>query len=292
MTCPVCFSKGKPISRLKSDYSRCLRCKTIFSESVASQDQLFSHYESYYTSSNLEVPKIALASLKKSMERFSKYRTNLNTICDIGFGAGAMLQIAQETGWKCAGSEYSSDAVAKGRKYGWEVHLGDMTPDDLPGPFDVLTIVETLEHVQDPSHLLQQALVRLRSGGFIYGTTPNSQSVNAYILRSHWSVITFPEHPVLLSRKALKTMLKELGFVQISVRSRGFNPYDLISKASSKLFVEKNNDEDYMGRVEYGYRLNTNLSKNSVSRMFKSLANLFLGLSNRGDSLVFTAVKS
>ena len=203
-----------------------------------------------------------------------------------------MLQIAQEAGWNCAGSEYSVDAVAKGRQCGWEVHLGDLTPGDLPGPFDVLTIVETLEHVQDPLQLLQQGLSRLRRGGLIYGTTPNSQSVNAYILRSHWSVITFPEHPVLLSRKALKTMLKELGFTQISVRSKGFNPYDLISKVSSKLFVNQVNDQDHFSRVEYGYRLNTNLSKNLVLRLFKFLVNLFLGLSNRGDSLIFTAVKS
>ena len=291
MNCPVCLSNGKPISKLKRNYSRCKSCKTLFSEAIASQDQLFAHYENYYTTSNLEVPNVALLSLIVTLENFSMYRTSNNTICDFGFGAGALLQIAQANGWKCAGTEYSSDAVTKGKQSGWNVHLGDLNTNDLPGPFDVLTIIETLEHVQEPQQMLAQGLQRLRSGGLIYGTTPNSQSVNAYLLREQWSVVTFPEHPILLSRKALISMLKELGFVKISVRSKGLNPYDLISSISSSFGRKVVSDNKVSGRVDYGYKLNTKFSKNALTRVIKSQINLVLGLLNRGDSLEFRAVK-
>jgi SAM-dependent methyltransferase len=291
MVCPVCFSNSKPPCSVGSNFSRCLKCKTIFAESLASQDQLVAYYENYYTSSNFEVPNIAVVSLNETVKNFSKYRTASNSICDIGFGAGALLEIAQKLGWKCAGSEYSTDAVEKGKENGWDVHLGDLKSDDLPGPFDILTIIETLEHVQNPQLLLEQARLRLRSGGLIYGTTPNSQSINAYLLKDRWSVITFPEHPIILSQKALKLMLKELGFIEISVQSRGLNPFDLLSSFSSDFNRKTNSNKQQLGRVDYGYSLNTKLSKNTITRLFKAQINKLLGFCNRGDTLVFSAVK-
>lgn len=291
MKCPVCFSVGKPISSLNSNYLRCQDCKNIFSVSLPSQEQLIAHYANYYTSSNFDVPNIAKLSLNRTIKNFSKYRSYINTICDIGFGAGALLQIAQTNGWKCAGSEYSSDAVTKGKESGWDVHLGDLNAGDLPGPFDVVTIIETLEHVQEPQRLLEQAVQRIRKGGLIYGITPNSQSINAYLLQEQWSVITFPEHPILLSRKSLVYMLKELGFVEISVRSRGLNPYDLLSKVFFKSKGSITSDKQELGRVDFGYQLNTKFSKNALTRLLKTSVNVILWLINRGDSLEFSAVK-
>ena len=296
MPCPICSGAGRRITNLDSinsiqDYLRCIQCKSIFANNKATQAELLAHYSSYYTKENLEIPLVAKNSLAKTVSTFSKFRTPNNTVCDLGYGAGALLEAAQADGWKCAGSEYSADAIAIGRLRGWDVHQGDLSSGDLRGPYDVVTIIETLEHVQDPRELLLSASARLRSGGLLYGTTPNAGSINALILKQEWSVITFPEHPILISKKALNGLLIETGFRQILVKSRGINPYDLFSKFRRKLNPGGRSNVPDLGRVDFGYNLNTTFSKNIIMRVLKNVIMALLGKTNIGDSLVFTAVK-
>lgn len=296
VTCPICHGAGRRLTNFNSvnssqDYLRCTTCKSIFSGNKATQSQLVEHYSNYYTTENLEIPIVAKNSLAKTVLTFSRFRTTENAICDLGFGAGALLDAAQADGWNCAGSEYSSDAIAIGRSRGWNVHQGDLDSGDLRGPYDVVTIVETLEHVQDPRELLINASERIRSGGLLYGTTPNAGSINALLLKQEWSVITFPEHPVLISKKALKALLIETGFKQISIKSRGINPYDLIFKLRVKFKLESKSNKPDLGRVDFGYNLNSTFSRNIFMRFLKELVMVILNKTNFGDSLIFTAVK-
>jgi 2-polyprenyl-3-methyl-5-hydroxy-6-metoxy-1,4-benzoquinol methylase len=296
MICPICGDDGKPISRLSSNlsaigYLKCNSCKSTFASRKASREELLDYYSRYYTESNLEPPILVKKSLGKTVRDFERYRSQCNTVCDLGFGAGTLLEVAQDAGWKCVGSEYSEDAIKIGKAKGWEVHHGDLGETDLCGPYDVLTIIETLEHVQNPRELLQQALVRIRAGGLLYGTTPNSGSLNAYLLKNNWSVITFPEHPVLLSRKSLKKILKELGFEQISVHSRGLNPYDLLVNIRIKMRIRETKSHSPGGRVDFGYSLNSAFSRNAVMNKIKFFVMFILAITNLGDSLVFKATK-
>ena len=296
LLCPFCRLAGTPLTKHNSinpsqEYLICSNCKSIFASRKATQAELFAHYSSYYTKENLLIPDVAKNSLSKTVSTFSKFRTGINTICDIGFGAGALLEAAQAHSWECAGSEYSGDAIAIGLSRGWEVHQGDLTPEDLIGPYDVVTIIETLEHVQDPRELLLCASARLRSGGLLYGTTPNAGSLNALILKQEWSVITYPEHPILISKKALTKLLLETGFGDISIKSRGINPYDLISKFRFISNSKTSRNISELGRVDFGYNLNSKFSKNLIMRTLKNIVMAFLGKTNIGDSLVFSAVK-
>jgi 2-polyprenyl-3-methyl-5-hydroxy-6-metoxy-1,4-benzoquinol methylase len=296
IVCPVCSGVGKRLAKLRSvnstqHYVRCIECKSIYSNSKATQTELVAYYSNYYTRENLEIPEVVKNSLARTVSTFSKFRTAENAICDLGFGAGTLLEAAQADGWRCAGSEYSSDAISLGRLRGWEVHQGDLAGGDLIGPYDVLTIVETLEHVQDPKGLLIIAAARLRSGGLLYGTTPNSGSINALMLKEEWSVITFPEHPILISKKALKGLLIETGFREISIKSRGINPYDLISKYRRNLKSSAGTNMPDLGRVDFGYSLNATFSRSIIMKIFKNVINAILGKTNIGDSLLFMAIK-
>ena len=296
MNCPICKSKGKQITTttledFKNFYLRCEECNCIFSSSQATDVELVQYYANYYTHGNLEIPEVAVSSLKKTVSSFTTFRSDLNTICDIGYGAGALLMAAESEGWKCAGSEFAEDSIRLGESRGWDVHKGDLTLNDLPGPYDVVTIIETLEHVSDPKELIRKSMIRLRSGGLVYGTTPNAQSLNAYVLKEKWSVLSFPEHPILLSQKALRKMLEELGFTEIRIKSRGLNPFDLTSYLFSKSHLRNKTFNPGNSRVEFGYALNSKMSGNFLGRTIKSLFNFVLRLTRTGDSLVFSAIK-
>jgi 2-polyprenyl-3-methyl-5-hydroxy-6-metoxy-1,4-benzoquinol methylase len=291
--CPICgFSNGfQKKSKAINLYARCDNCNSIYSKCIASRKEIADYYASYYSNGNLSIPSFIYGSLKSTVSTFSKYRTAKGNLCDFGFGAGAMLQVAHEDGWHCSGTEYSMDAIRLGKASGWEVHFGDLDVKDLPGPFDVITIIETLEHVQDPSRLIEEASIRLRRGGLIYGTTPNGLSLNARLLGEKWSVMSFPEHPILLSRQALLSILAEAGFTGIEIKSRGFNPYDLLKFARGKVTSRNEMKTTDLGRVQLGYELVETISKNIFLRFIRDCINVFLSIFNSGDSLVFRAVK-
>ena len=270
----------------------CSVCKTLFYLEVASPEMLFEYYKNYYQSNNLLVPQVAVRSLERTVLSFEPYRSSVNSICDIGFGAGTLLDAASQLGWLSFGTEYSEEAISMALRKGWRVHKGDLIDGFLDGPFDVLTIVETLEHVQNPKELLSNSKKRLRAGGLLYGTTPNASSLNRRLLGGKWNVVSFPEHPVLLSTKGLKRLLKELGYTKIEIHSTGFNPFDLLSQV--RVLKPKTAAPEFVDnpRVECGYRLNQSMTGHWHLRMVKSLVNYLLKISRLGDGLVFRAERS
>jgi SAM-dependent methyltransferase len=288
MSCPICISQN--FIELQSGnfknlngYVRCRECKSIYLRLPIPSAELGDYYSNYYTDSNMDIPEVAKNSLLKTIKTFENYRSKINTICDIGYGAGTLLSAAEALGWKCAGSEFADKSIRLGVEKGWRVHKGSL------GPFDVVTMIETLEHVTDPRELVKHAAKRLRKGGLIYGTTPNSESLNARMLKDDWSIVTYPEHPIVLSGKALAALLAEMGFTDIKVQSRGLNPYDLLFKLQVKANLKQ--PKHNTNRVEFGYAINAKTSSNVFFRFLKTVINSFLARSNLGDSLVFSAVK-
>jgi SAM-dependent methyltransferase len=274
-----------------TEYLNCRKCRCVFSKIRASEAELALYYDSYYSSENLNIPEYIRESISKTVSTFSKFRTSESKLCDFGYGAGALLEIAEMDGWKCSGSEYSPDAIEIGKTRGWDVHQGELGRDDLPGPFDVITIVETLEHVQDPNDLISKASTRLRQGGLIYGTTPNGKSLNALLLGTKWSVFSFPEHPILMSRKSIEILLVSNGFTNIRIYSQGLNPHDFIREIKRLMSKETHLKQSETNRVQYGYDLVQLFSANIFLMMFKKIVNYLLSLAGIGDTLVFRGVK-
>lgn len=294
--CKICDGLGTKMSSIlrlnqSNEYLKCRQCSCVFSKNFATDEELALYYDSYYSSENLKIPKHIRESISKTVSTFSKFRTSENRLCDLGYGAGALLEIAELDGWNCSGSEYSPDAIEIGRIRGWDVHQGELGTDDLPGPFDVITIVETLEHVQDPYDLISKASTRLRQGGLIYGTTPNGKSLSSLLLGTKWSVFSFPEHPILMSKKSVKILLEANGFSDIEIYSQGLNPHDVIKELKVLVYKTDSSTQNETSRVQYGYDLVQLFSANIFLILFKKIVNYVLAVGGIGDTLVFRGVK-
>ena len=294
--CTVCGGVGSELHSIlrtnqNTEYLNCRKCRCIFSKIRASEEELALYYDSYYSSENLKIPEHIRERISKMVSTFSKFRTTENKLCDLGYGAGALLEIAEMDGWNCSGSEYSPEAIEIGKIRGWDVHQGELGRDDLPGPFDVITIIETLEHVQNPNDLISKASTRVRSGGLIYGTTPNAKSLNSLLLGTKWSVFSFPEHPILMSKKSIMILLEANGFTNIRIHSQGLNPHDFFIEIKRLIGKESHLNQNETSRVQYGYDLVQLFSANIFLAMFKKTVNYVLSLVGVGDTLVFRGVK-
>jgi hypothetical protein len=79
--------------------------------------------------------------------------------------------------------------------------------------------------------------------------------------------------------------------VQIKVKSRGFNPFDLLTRLRKTPVDGASPGASAQGRVDYGYRLNTAFTSNIAMRIAKRLISVFISGTNLGDTLVYKAVR-
>ena len=109
---------------------------------------------------------------------------------DIGTHTGGSLMVAAESGITAHGIEGLEEAVlfARARRPGLQITHGtaeQFDPDSFGGPFDIVTMWETLEHTADPIQALKQAWKALKPGGLLVVTVPNVWNVQCSLLREH-----------------------------------------------------------------------------------------------------------
>jgi SAM-dependent methyltransferase len=72
--------------------------------------------------------------------------------------------------------------------------------------------IDVVEHLPTPWKELNMIRKLLRSGGWLYLSTPNGQSLNARLNRGNWREARNPSHLLLFTPKSLEGMLEKAGF--------------------------------------------------------------------------------
>ncbi len=109
-------------------------------------------------------------------------------VLDIGCGAGNMIHHLMRYGPVC-GIEVDPRPVAMAQARGYDVRQGDAAR-GLPFPdarFDLVTVLDVIEHVDDDNAILREAARVLRPGGVLAVTTPAFQSLWSHndVLNGH-----------------------------------------------------------------------------------------------------------
>lgn len=285
----ICLACERDQSRLlgkknQFDLRQCLYCGAIFTHTQIKDNALKDIYNHYYDGACFEMPTVVAQSLERVVLSFERFRVT-GRILDIGYGEGGLLQIAEKCNWQCFGTEISPGALAYGKESGWIV--ADQAEDDLrfmPQGFDVVTMIELLEHVPNPQQVLQSAARWLRPGGLLYLTTPNADSLNHRLLGLEWSVIAPPEHIALWTPKGMRHALAKAGFQELRIRTEGLNPYEIFARWRPK--------KEAVNRVQTGVALNAALSSSPSRKALKAGINYFLSVMQIGDSLKVFATRS
>ncbi len=273
MICRVCTVPLSPWGFSASvPQLRCPRCGSIHADCVKPAEDL---YADLYRKDEV-VPAVVAASLDAVVRSMSHYRTHGNWL-DIGFGQGALLDAAARGGWQCHGTELSEVALEKGRARGFITAAGTEAFED--GAFDVLSLVELVEHVEAPLGFLKEARRVLRKGGCLYVTTPNAWSLNRWYLGARWTVFGPPDHITIFTPPGLRRLFRLAGFEKISLRTEGLNPFEILHSRRRVVPAADFN------RAETTTALCQSFSSSPGRRRAKSLANSILSALQIGDSL-------
>jgi SAM-dependent methyltransferase len=263
---------------------RCRRCRTLFSARVPGPAEAAAYYDDYYGADNLEVPSFVHRRLDQLVRSLEPHR-RLGRWLDVGSGAGALIGAARGNGWEVVGTEVAAAAAEATRARGFDVRIGDLSELRLaPATFDVVSMVEVVEHVAQPAALLAAAHTVLRPGGVLYITTPHGRGVSGRALGMKWSVVAPPEHLQLFSLKGLRAALRAAGFSAHSARTHAVNPSELLGALRSGQSRAGGNC-----RVDASYRLNESLSSSRSGTLVKQIVNAALSATRLGDSIKLLA---
>ena len=136
-------------------------------------------------------------------------------ILDVGCGDGVLLEAAHAAGIAATGTELSATLRQfVGEKYGGKIAITE-TVADIPSTFDVITLINVLEHVAAPHELLAELAEKLNPDGILLVHTPNAGGLPARWQGATWSQIEPLGHLYYFSAQTLGAMLEKAGFEPI-----------------------------------------------------------------------------
>lgn len=233
--CDNCGSRdAKPKWRRDGyDIVECGACGLVYVAQNVSRETLDEYYGSAYYSGNgtaydgyLERAESRKHHYRSMLPALKKHLANPNgkvRVLDVGCAAGYFLEVAQEAGWRAQGVELSPYMSSYARdERGLDVQTGTIEEANLPlDEFDLITMWDVIEHVQNPSQVLQRASDLLKPGGLLVLATGDVAGVTARIYGEKWNLIAPPGHLFYFSRRSLNTLLDKANLKTIHWESDG-----------------------------------------------------------------------
>jgi 2-polyprenyl-3-methyl-5-hydroxy-6-metoxy-1,4-benzoquinol methylase len=158
---------------------------------------------------------------------------------DIGCGDGEFLEVLQQLGWECHGTELTEVTARRAAAVpGLRIRAGALTSDAFePGRFDVVSLWHVLEHLPDPDRTLRDCARWMSAGGLLLLAVPNLDSWQARAFRGAWFHLDPPFHLHHFAPRSLARALAGAGFDVLETRhlSWQYNPYGVIQSLLNAL---------------------------------------------------------
>jgi 2-polyprenyl-3-methyl-5-hydroxy-6-metoxy-1,4-benzoquinol methylase len=166
---------------------RCQDCTFIFADDDEVRE-LYSLYEQLQDPAYEATSESRALQMQWLIERGRAAHKTARRLLEIGSGSGLLVASARKAGLDAIGIEPSRSLVAAARRItGIELLQGSFPHPAVAGlEFDLIYLVDVIEHVSDPVSLLGAMREALAPGGLAIVVTPNISSFVARLLRRRW----------------------------------------------------------------------------------------------------------
>ncbi len=267
--CPLCAERNATLvydmtePRRPTDVPghivRCASCGMWFkalAETTRLEDAYGEQYVEWDGSSEYfasEAARQHFRSVLRGLAVPTKDRTP--RLLDVGSGGGIMVEEARRAGFDAEGIDLCQPLVERARARGLRIHHGRIEDFADMGSFDVVTMMDLIEHVPNPLEVMEAVRKLLAPGGVFVCYTPNHRA--AIVLASrlmHGLGFEFAtrevfgsNHVCFFDDRTLPAMLDKAGF---ELDRCELSPYDPARPGApvSKLMLAAVTAIETMGR--------------------------------------------
>lgn len=200
-------------------YFRCQACGVLFIDPVP-ESRLSEIYPSNYYSYG-KPGKSPVMAVKSFLDRrffrsiLSKLRGDSLSVLDVGGGAGWELVALRNSDTRVTRTQVvdldpgaEQLAIANGHHY----FCGRIEEFETSERFDLIVLLNLIEHVRDPSAVMAKVKKLLSPGGLILIKTPNWEAWDARLFRhSNWVGLHCPRHWVLFTLESFRALAESVG---------------------------------------------------------------------------------
>jgi 2-polyprenyl-6-hydroxyphenyl methylase/3-demethylubiquinone-9 3-methyltransferase len=172
-------------------------------------------------------------------------------VLDVGCGGGILSESMAECGAKVTGTDMGKAPLSVARLHAMEADLDidyqQITVEDLATAhaesFDIVTCMEMLEHVPDPSSVINACQQLVRPGGSVYFSTinRNPKSYLFAIIGAEYVMKMLPagthEYSKFIRPSELDVWCREAGLDIISIQGISYNPVTSMYRTGSNVDV-------------------------------------------------------
>ena len=178
---------------------------------------------------------------KVQLDWICKYITPKNLkMLDIGCGGGILSEGLAHLGAHVTGLDVEEHALKTARAHAEQSNLSinyvcepveSFVESYHEGPFDAITCLEMLEHVEDPQRVIHSAVALLKPGGFLFLSTVN-RTAKAYatvILGAEYILSLLPRQTHSFERfirpSELASGVRQVGLDVLGVTGLDYHPF-------------------------------------------------------------------
>lgn len=219
-------------------YVRCEACEALSIDPVPS-DQLAVIYPSSYYSFDDACGGGVVQGIKDALDRrwFRGATRELPDrplrALDVGGGTGRQLDALRSADPRVTRTviaELDAAAEPAARRRGHEFVHGRFEDARVEGPFDIVLMLNLIEHVRDPLAVLRRARALLAPDGIILIKTPNYDSLDARVFRHrNWGGYHCPRHWVIFNRTSLESLVRHADLSVAGLRYTQGAPFWAVS---------------------------------------------------------------
>lgn len=152
---------------------------------------------------------------RKTLSTIGKFRAS-GRLLDVGAGSGILVGEAIKQGYQAEGIEPSKYLQSMAKKKDLPVCLGVLSEKEPEAKYDIVTLIDVIEHVSNPVELLSRIRHVLHPQGVAVVVTPDVGSFAARLLGWKWWHFRYA-HIGYFDRKTFLLAIKNAGLRPIHV---------------------------------------------------------------------------
>lgn len=236
--CPYCLTQADPCSTVSGTrFFSCPGCRLVFREGLDVPEnaiRMLRYYENDYFRELAwdQLDGYRDGIFRGALERIEG-QVNRGRLLDVGCGCGFLLREALSRGWAVKGLDPSRESIDHLNKMLGALGVAGTLDDFDPGErYDVVTMINVLDHLIDPWEDVRRAAALLKPGGLLYLRLPNG--------RFHMGLLRFLQlcgigetagrvvvfHNYAMVPAWLGRMLAEQGLTGIAIHNAGLSEFN------------------------------------------------------------------